>query len=375
MKNFLFTIKSCFFRFSYKYFLKEIFFLQDPENVHDRMVKIGSFLGKFSLLRFKIRLMFYYEDPSLKQKICGLDFQNPIGLAAGFDKDARLTQILPEVGFGFEEVGSITGEPCAGNPRPWIWRLVKSRSLVINYGLKNEGCEKISQRLRGTKFKFPVGISIAKTNSPETVDEIKGIQDYKKVYDVFENAKVGQYFTVNISCPNAFGGEPFSDPQKLDKLLSALSKYGWSRPVFIKMPSELTENELDALVLVARQYKVSGFISTNLAKKRDFSKIKEKDVPAKGGLSGKLVEDLSNKQIAYLYEKYGKEFVIIGCGGVFSAEDAYRKIKLGASLIQLITGMIFEGPQLIGEINAGLVKLLKQDGYKNISEAVGKGID
>ena len=375
MKNFLFTIKSCFFRFSYKYFLKEIFFLQDPENVHDRMVKIGSFLGKFSLLRFKIRLMFYYEDPSLKQKICGLDFQNPIGLAAGFDKDARLTQILPEVGFGFEEVGSITGEPCAGNPRPWIWRLVKSRSLVINYGLKNEKKKKISQRLRGTKFKFPVGISIAKTNSPETVDEIKGIQDYKKVYDVFENAKVGQYFTVNISCPNAFGGEPFSDPQKLDKLLSALSKHGWTRPVFIKMPSELTENELDALVLVARQYKVSGFISTNLAKKRDFSKIKEKDVPAKGGLSGKLVEDLSNKQIAYLYEKYGKEFVIIGCGGVFSAEDAYRKIKLGASLIQLITGMIFEGPQLIGEINAGLVKLLKQDGYKNISEAVGKGID
>lgn len=375
MKNFWLKFKFGLVRVFYKYFLKEIFFLQDPENVHDRMIKFGNFLGKFWLTKIKTRIWFSYQNSVLEQEICSIKFKNPIGLAAGFDKDAYLTQILPEVGFGFEEVGSITGEPCKGNPRPWMWRLPKSNSLVINYGLKNEGCEKIAQRLRGFKFNSPIGISIAKTNSPDTVDEEKGILDYKKAYLEFLRAGIGDYFTINISCPNAFGGEPFTDSSKLDRLLFSLSGNGWKRPVFIKLPADIEFSELDKLVQIARKYKISGFISTNLTKKRDFSKIKDKNVPEKGGLSGKLVQDLSDRQIEYLHKKYGKEFVIIGCGGIFSAEDAYKKIKLGASLIQLITGMIFEGPQLIGEINFGLAKLLKKDGYKNISEAVGKGIN
>lgn len=375
MKNCWLIFKFGIVRILYKYFLKEIFFLQDPENVHDRMVRFGNFLGKFWLTRIKTRLWFSYQNPVLSQTLCGIQFENPVGLAAGFDKDAYLTQILPETGFGYEEIGSVTGEPCKGNPRPWMWRLPKSRALVINYGLKNEGCKKIVQRMSKLKYKFPLGISIAKTNSPDTVEEEKGIADYKKAYLEFLNAGIGDYFTINISCPNAFGGEPFSDPAKLDKLLLELSSQGWVKPVFIKLPADINSSELDKLVIVARKYKISGFICSNLTKKRDLNKISDRNVPEKGGLSGKLVQNLSDNQISYLRKTYKQEFVLIGCGGVFSAEDAYKKIKLGASLIQLITGMIFEGPQLIGEINFGLTRLLQKDGYKNISEAVGKGID
>lgn len=375
MSNIWFKFKATIFRVAYKYFLKEIFFLQDPENVHDQMVRFGNFLGRFWLLRLKLKFLFSYQNPCLEQTICGIKFKNPVGLAAGFDKDANLTQILPSVGFGFEEVGSITGEACLGNPRPWIWRLPKSKSLLINYGLKNEGSKNISEKLKKLKFSIPIGVSVAKTNSPDTVDEQKGIEDYLKAYNVFVEAGIGDYFTINISCPNAFGGEPFTEPQKLERLLSALFQGAWRKPVFIKFPADLSHEEIVQLVEVARKYKISGFICTNLTKKRDLNRIKDQAVPQKGGLSGKLVEDASNDLIEFLYKTYKREFVLIGCGGVFSAEDAYKKIKLGASLIQLITGMIFEGPQLIGEINFGLEKLLKQDGYENISEAVGKGID
>jgi len=372
MSDFFFRAKAAVIRFKYKYFLKEIFFLQNPETVHDRMVRVGHFLGKHAWSRKLVHWAFFYGHPSLEQRVAGIEFKNPIGLAAGFDKDAYLTQILPEVGFGFEEAGSITGVACDGNPRPWLWRLKKSRALVVNYGLKNDGAEKIRDRLKPLKFKIPLGISLAKANSKETVEDEKGIADYQKAYRTFLEAGIGDYFTVNISCPNAYGGEPFTDPARLDKLLGAMSQGGWKKPMFIKMPSDLDEPAVDGLLEVARKYKITGLICTNLTKNRSNIKINTNDfLPEKGGISGKVVEDLSNRLIAYIYKKTGKEFVLVGCGGVFSAADAYKKIRLGASLIQLITGMIFEGPEVIGLINHGLAGLLAKDGFKNISEAVG----
>lgn len=372
MKDFFFRAKAAIIRFKYKYFLKEIFFLQNPETVHERMVRMGAFLGRHAWSRKLVRWAFFYQHPSLEQTIAGIKFTNPVGLAAGFDKDAHLTQILPEVGFGFEEAGSVTGVACGGNPRPWLWRLKKSRALVVNYGLKNDGSEKIKDRLKGLKFKIPLGVSLAKANSKETVEDEKGIADYRKAYRTFLEAGIGDYFTINISCPNAYGGEPFTDPVRLDKLLEALSQGGWKKPVFIKMPSDLESPAIDGLLEVARKYKITGLICTNLTKNRSNIKINTNDfLPEKGGLSGKVVEDLSNRLISYIYKKTGREFVLVGCGGVFSAEDAYKKIRLGASLIQMITGMIFEGPEVIGQINYGLAKLLAKDGFKSISEAVG----
>lgn len=335
----------------------------DPEMVHDRMTLAGRILGSNFLTREITSLLFNYSNPALEQNILGIKFKNPIGLAAGFDKDALLTGILPSVGFGFAEVGSITGEACPGNPKPRLWRLKDSKSLIVYYGLKNKGCEEIASRLKNKKFAIPIGTSIAKTNCADTVETEKGIADYVKAFKAFTGT--GAYFTINISCPNAFGGLPFTDAKKLDLLLTQTDKIQTNKPIFLKMSPNLTDGELDNILAVAGKHKVHGFICSNLTK--------DPKIAEKGGLSGKLVEDLANKLISKVYKKTKGKYIIIGCGGVFSAEDAYKKIKLGASLIQLITGMIFEGPQLIGDINKGLVKLLKQDGYKNISEAIGRG--
>ena len=351
--------------FLYRNILKPVLFLFDAEKVHDAFISIGVFLGKHRITRWKTSVLFAYENPRLEQDVLGIRFANPVGLSAGFDKDARLTDIMPEVGFGFEEVGSVTGEPCEGNPKPRLWRLPKLKSLAVHYGLKNEGCGKIAARLRGKKFKIPIGVNIAKTNNVACAETEAGIADYAKAFETMNG--IGDYFTVNISCPNAYGGEPFTDPERLDRLMTRLDAIPAQKPVFLKLSPDLKGDRLDALIDVCSRHRVQGFICTNLTKEKK----EERDIRLKGGLSGKLVQQLSDEQIAYIYKKTRGRYVIIGAGGIFSAEDAFRKIQLGASLVQLITGMIFEGPQLIGEINRGLVKLLDKNGLKNISEAIG----
>lgn len=369
MKDLIVRLRNSFIRLGYRLILKPIFFRMDPEDIHDFMVGQGVLLSKFGFTRFLTKVAFGYSHPLLEQEILGISFKNPIGLAAGFDKNAQLTQLLPMVGFGFEEVGSITGEPCAGNLKPRLWRLPESKSLVVHYGLKNDGAVAIAQRLRTQKFVFPVGTSVAKTNSPDTCETQAGIDDYVKAFKEFVD--IGAYYTVNISCPNAFGGQPFTDPEKLEKLLKALDAIPTKKPVFVKFSPDVSEQNFDEILEIALRHRVHGFICTNLTKNRQNPKIIDKHIPEKGGLSGKVVEDLSNKMIERLYKKTKGKYVIIGCGGVFSAEDAYKKIRLGANLIQMITGMIYQGPQTISDINMGLVRLLHKDGFKSIQEAVG----
>lgn len=356
-------------RLFYKEVLRRIFFLIEPETIHNRVLSLGVFLGSNLFTRRLTAFIFYYSNQKLEQNILGIKFPNPVGLAAGFDKDAKLTDILPAVGFGFAEVGSITGEPCKGNPRPRLWRLKKSQALVVDYGLNNDGCEKVAKRLEQKNFEIPIGTNIAKTNSKKTVATTAGINDYLKAFRQF--TEIGSYFTINISCPNAYGGQPFTDAVRLNALLTRLDEISTKKPVFLKLSPDLAKTEVDRIIKTAQQHRVAGFICSNLTKRRHNSKIFEKTVPKTGGISGKVVEDLANDLIAYIYDKTNKKFIIIGCGGVFSAEDAYKKIKLGASLVQLITGVIYEGPQLISEINQGLVRFLRRNGLKNISEAVG----
>ncbi|KKU48656.1 MAG: Dihydroorotate dehydrogenase 2 [Parcubacteria group bacterium GW2011_GWA2_46_9] len=343
--------------------------MSDPEDVHDRMIGVGKFLGRYAITRRTTAFLFSYSHPMLEQNILGINFFNPISLAAGFDKNAELIDILPSVGFGFMEVGSITGEPCAGNPKPRLWRLVKSKALVVYYGLKNDGAEAIAARLKNKKTTIPLGISIAKTNSEKTIETEAGISDYVKAYEKFIN--IGDYCTINISCPNAYGGQPFTNAESLEKLLNRIDTILASKPIFLKISPDLNHDEIDGIIEVAGRHKISGFICTNLTKNRNNEKIKDAAVPEKGGMSGKVVEELANELISYIYKKTNGQFVIIGCGGVFSAKDAYKKIRAGASLVQLITGMIYEGPQVISEINQGLISLLARDGFSNISEAVG----
>lgn len=353
----------------YKSVLKPIFFLQDPENVHDRMVHIGSVLGRTAVTRAMLGSLFGYSDPRLEQEILGIKFKNPIGLAAGFDKNAELTSTISAVGFGHIEVGSITGNPCVGNPKPRLWRLKQSQGLVVYFGLKNDGAEVLAARLREKHFTIPVGTSVAMTNCPNNLNSMNAVKDYEKAFKAF--AEIGDYTTVNISCPNAEGGQPFILPHKLDYLLDILDKVPTKKPIFIKLSPDLKTEQIDELLDVVNRHRIQGIICSNLTKRRDNPNIAETDLPKVGGISGKPVQEQADKLLSYIYRKEGRKYVLVGLGGVFTAEDAYRKIRLGASLVQLVTGMIFEGPQVISEINRGLVSLLKRDGFRNISDAIG----
>jgi len=357
----------------YRFVAKPYFFQKDPEDVHDSVVRIGTFMGKFYLGRKLASFLFYYSNPVLEQNILGIHFPNPVGLSAGFDKNARLTEILPSVGLGFAELGSFTAEPCPGNSKPRLWRLISHKALVVYYGLYNDGAEIIANRIRGKKLRIPFGTSIAKTNVQRTCDVDEGVSDYATSFRIFAN--LGDYFTVNISCPNTFGGEPFTKLESFEKLFTVLDTISTKKPVFVKISPDLPDQQLYALLEIAKKHRIHGFICTNLTKDRENPKLLKKlgdtVLPPNGGISGKLLEKRSNEMLRKVYKKVGKSHVIIGVGGIFTAEDAYYKIRAGASLVQFFTGMIYQGPQVVSEINRKLSVLLKKDNFKNISEAVG----
>jgi len=366
---------TSFIGFNYRNFLKPIFFKRDPEDVHDRMLIVGQKIGNSKLLSSITAKVFRYENDKLSQNIAGIKFANPVGLSAGFDKDAKIIKTLPQVGFGFAEIGSVTLNPYEGNTKPRLYRLPKDQALVVYYGLKNDGVEAITERIKRTYHRdqdFVLGVSVARTNSKAASSLEAGIKDYKACLEYIVNHEVGDYYTINISCPNTFYGEPYTTPEKLNSLLSELSKVKTKKPVFIKMPINLLWRDFDKLLEVIVRYKLPGVIIGNLNKDKESKYITQAYPDSiKGGVSGKPTRELSNELIRKTYLKYKDKLLIVGVGGINSAETAYEKITLGASLLQLITGMIYQGPQLIGEINKGLVELIEKDGYKNISEAVG----
>lgn len=352
----------------YVYLTKPVFFLNDPEVIHDRVTAFGAFLGRFALTRWITAAMFSYQHPMLSQTIHGITFRNPVGLSAGFDKNGKLVDILPSVGFGFMEIGSVTGTPCEGNPKPRLWRLTHARSLQVNYGLMSDGAQAMKKRLEQRVFAIPLGINIAKANSRATAQTKDGIADYMRAYTAM--ISIADYITVNLSCPNAYGGQSFQDPRLLTELLNAIDAHGRQKPIFLKISPDISEKQLDDIIDVALRYHVEGIICSNLTKS-PHTLAEVTDPLHEGGVSGKLQEPLSIVQIRTVYRKTKGRITIIGVGGIFNAEDAYTKIKAGASLVELITGMIFEGPQLIGRINYDLTRLLQRDGYTHISQAVG----
>lgn len=343
------------------------------------MIKHGSRLQKSRLARRVVNASLSYNDEAvLGQTILGINFTNPVGLSAGLDKNFELLPLMKTVGFGFMEGGSVTFHECKGNPRPWFHRLPANKSLVVHVGLANKGAKTIIKRLQAYKTEefqdFPINISVAKTNSAKAASDQAAISDYIGSLKAFEKAKLGNMYTLNISCPNTYGGEPFTTPERLEALLTAVDALHLSSPVFVKMPIDLDWPEFNKLVGIAAKHDVAGLTIGNLAKKRTDEISKELPAHIKGNLSGMPTQKLSNNLIKLTRTHYGERFIIIGVGGIFNAEDAYAKIRYGANLVELITGVIFEGPQLIGRINRDLAILVRQDGYSNISEAVGTAI-
>lgn len=357
--------------------LRPVLFVNDSEKIHTKLTQIGEWIGLHPLSNNLIKSAWRVENKTLTQTIAGITFSNPIGLAAGFDYEAKLCHVLPSLGFGFGTVGTITNKPYGGNPSPRLGRLIKSRALIVNKGFKNNGIDSLIKKHAQSHFSIPIGLSIGKTNSKETMTQEQAIQDIISTFHKTESVQMPfSHYELNISCPNLMGNVEFYSPVHLQELLRAIAELKIPKPIFIKMPinetNEMTRQMLDVII----QFPIQGVIFGNLQKNRHDPSI----VPAeaakyqKGYYSGKPTEKRSNELIRLAYTSYGKKIIIIGCGGVFGAKDAYAKIKLGASLVQLITGLIYNGPQLAAQINADLIDLLQRDGFYNISQAIGKDV-
>lgn len=349
----------------YKKLLKPILFLFDPENVHNLFVWVGEFLGSNMITRTITGLFYGYDGPDISKTVDGIKYRVPVVLAAGFDYNARLFRILPCVAFGGEEVGSVTARPCKGNPAPRLKRLPRSRAIIVNKGLKNDGVDVIIERLKKQKTysDFVIGISIARTNDDQSVSIEAGIADYCYSFKRLNEENVGDYYVLNISCPNAFGAEAFIDPVLMDQLLVEIKKIPCNKPIYVKMPINVAWDSFKALLEVIDKYGLNGVVIGNLNK--DYNSLDYRnEAPAEysGGLSGKPCFDISNELIRKTREVYGSRFTIIGVGGIMSAEDALTKFEAGADLVQLITGMIYEGPGLVKKIcqKLGAVERNKQ---------------
>jgi dihydroorotate dehydrogenase len=338
----------------YKRVLKPILFRFSPEKVHDIFVFIGEFSGKYAITRWIFSLIYGYHGKDISKIVDGIKYNTPVMLSAGFDYNGRLTQILASLGFAGEEIGSVTAYPCEGNPKPRLTRLIKSKSIIVNKGLRNDGVDTVIARIKSKKPipGFVIGVSIARTNNERSVPIQAGIDDYLYSFRRLNEEKVGDYYTINISCPNAFGGEAFTTPILLDRLLQAFTTIPCNKPIYIKMPINLPwENFKDLLDIIKKYKNIKGVIIGNLNK--DYSSLDVKnEAPFTyvGGLSGKPCTHPSTFLVAKTREYMNKDFTVIGCGGIMSPDTAMEKFTAGADLIHIITGMIFEGPGLVRKI-------------------------
>lgn len=365
-------------RWGYQTVVKPVLFRQSPDAVHEGLIKVGKITQKLPIVKHAPQL-WRHRSAILQQELFGITFPTPVGLSAGFDKNIELVPTMKRVGFGFMIGGSVTALPCDGNPHPWFHRLPKTRSLVVYAGLPNKGIRRIIANLRqypkSIFHDFPLSVSVAKTNSPEVVSDAAAIEDYCESLRQLEHAGINQLYEINISCPNTYGGEPFTTPDRLGLLLDAIDRLKLSRPVFIKMPISLSWNDFRKLLDVIVAHDVQGVTIGNLLKDRSKAVLHDPlNEEVKGSLSGAPTRDISTRLIERTYKMYGDTLCIIGVGGVFTAQQAYDKIKAGASLVALISGAIFEGPQIAGDINQGLEQLLKGDGYQSVADAVGRGV-
>ncbi|MDR1448487.1 MAG: dihydroorotate dehydrogenase (quinone) [Candidatus Ancillula sp.] len=359
--------------FFYIHLVKPILFRIQPDDMHEKMLVLSEFATRHALFRWFINYSMKYNNKQmLAQKLDNfknMEFNNPFGLGAGFDKNAVTAAAIEGIGFAYAAFGSTTARYCPGNERPWFHRLPEYKSLMINVGLANNGVDSVAKtvsKAHDESRTLRVGQSIARTNDAKAADDSEGIEDY--AYSLGQLFGKTAYIEINISCPNTFKGEPFTDPVRLDALLTRLDKVKRSGPVTLKMPSDKTWEEFRELLEVVVKHDVQGVTISNLRKNREGLEI-PKDW--KGNLSGAPTKDKSDYLIAKTFLEYGQRLVITGLGGVFTPEDAYRKIRLGASLVSVVSILMFKGPAAIPYLKRGLVKLLKDDGFRNIQDAVG----
>ncbi|MFA6423721.1 MAG: quinone-dependent dihydroorotate dehydrogenase [Candidatus Magasanikbacteria bacterium] len=360
----------------YEKIIRPILFKTDPEWIHNFVISGLSIVSSLPLVSNVIAKYFNVNDSSLITSVGKVKLNNPVGLAAGFDKNVTAPLAYNMLGFGYAELGSVTYSGQPGNPKPRLWRLPKDQSLIVYYGLYNIGAKNILEKMKKLKArKIPLGISIAPTTGL-ILSEMTA--DYLRSFEILY--PYADFITLNVSCPNVAGCDLFAQISFIRELVSAINDFKKSKnidlDIFVKIGPDMDNEQYDEILDICVANNVTAIIATNLIKKRESIKSlsEPKILSHPGGISGRLLRERSNEVIKHLYARANGRLKIIGLGGVFSAQDAYDKIKCGASAIQLITGFIYNGPWAMKNINKGLVELLKKDGYKNISEAVGRSV-
>lgn len=342
--------------------IKPLLFRLEPETAHHMVSYLLRFANICPTAFNHWTDKHFISDPSLKQELFGRTFLNPVGLAAGFDKDATMIAGIQALGFGFTEIGTLTPKPQPGNPRPRMFRHIKQETLQNAMGFNNNGLYSAQQRLeRQYPYSTPIGVNIGKNKS---TSEAEAINDYKTL--IKELHHLGDYIVINISSPNTPGLRDLQNEAFIKEVFSE-AKALTDKPVLLKIAPDMFADEAVELTSLAVESGADGIIATNTT--IDYSLVPEpKDI---GGLSGAVLKEKSRDLFeAIAKELYGKT-TLISAGGIDSADEAYRRIKAGASAVQVYTALIYKGPELIKEINEGLVNLLATDGYKNITEAIG----
>ncbi|MDR4988118.1 MAG: quinone-dependent dihydroorotate dehydrogenase [Bacteroidales bacterium] len=342
----------------YPKFFRPVLFLFPPEFIHRLVAFLLPLLVAIPGMRLILRKTYCLRDKRLERQLFGLTFKNPVGIAAGFDKEARLYNALGSFGFSHVEIGTVTPVGQKGNPRPRLFRLPKDKALINRMGFNNEGMEAVALKLRKQQRTIIIGGNIGKnTLTPNESAHEDYLKCFNALFDLVD------YFVVNVSCPNIKGMSKLQDTDKLLFLLQNIQENNRSRPapkpVLLKISPDLSNSQLDEVIEIVKKTGLDGIIATNTSTSREqltFSS-EEAERIGQGGLSGKPLREKSTQTIRYLHQRSGGTIPIIGVGGISSAEDALEKLAAGASLVQLYTGFVYEGPSIAKKINRKLLQL------------------
>ena len=355
--------------------VRPFLFSLDPEWIHRFTLSAVGAAGRIHPVRSLLRSLFTVDDPQLRVEAGGLVFPNPVGLAAGFDKNGIAMEGLAAAGFGFVEIGSVSASPSPGNPeRPRLFRIPEDEAIVVYYGVPNDGAEAVARRFASATLPVPLGINLVETNTgkPAGTDEV--VEEMIAAMRPFLG--LADYVTLNLNCPNTTSGRsPFDDPEILRSLLSGYARYDAMPPTFLKVVPTADPGTIERTLAAMDSFSFVKGIVFGLPSGKPYAGLRTRarvldEMP--GTLCGRPTRDMINASIKAWYPRMDRSrHVIVGTGGIFTPEDVYEKIRLGATLVQLYTALIYHGPGLVKQINQGLLCLMNRDGYNRISDLVG----
>ncbi len=359
---------------TYASLVRPLLFRCDPERAHDRMLDVAHHVGGSRLGRRLLHRIYAIDEPRLQMRIGELDFPHPVGLAAGFDKNGRVVEAMSAIGFSHLEIGSVSAAASAGNARPRLFRLPDDEAIVVNYGVPNDGAHAVASRLARTPIRVPLGVNVVETNTGQPTQIGAVVDEYIDAVRPF--CGIADYITLNLNCPNTTGGvSPFDDMARVAGLLQALAELeSLQVPILLKITAHCDEERAEAILACADPFlQVAGFIF-NMPPGKDYPLTTPAAIvdPLPGTLCGAPTLQMMDATLDFWAARINpRRFALVGSGGIRSGADAYRKIRLGASVLQLLSALIYAGPGLVGRICEELIQLLDRDGLPRLADAIG----